>query len=116
MVNALAWEQAWEAAWYPSAFFDGVHLWSSNQAVLHEIAESVGLARRHYQGQARHPHYDAWGKPARKLLARQDVRRVTTRDLLHLMHGRLSEDLMTMSIRPRRGGSGEGQTKTEERN
>jgi hypothetical protein len=49
-------------------YFDGIHLATdADLEELHAEAERIGLRRCHFQNHPRHPHYDVWGAPARKL-------------------------------------------------
>ena len=38
-------------------------------AELHWAAELIGLERTWFQADARHPHYDVWGAPKKRLLS-----------------------------------------------
>ena len=41
---------------------DGTHLVGHPISELHRFAESIGLKRKWYQTQSRHPHYDIMSK------------------------------------------------------
>ena len=48
-------------------WFDGIHLMAPTEAELHQVAASVGLKPEWFQAHPRHPHYDVWGAPAKRL-------------------------------------------------
>jgi len=63
-------------------FFDGTHLMSTDEEELHTKARQVGLKRKWFQADAKHPHYDAWANPKARLMADPDVCKVTSREML----------------------------------
>ena len=66
-------------------YFDGVHLWSPCADALHWLAGKIGLKRAHFQARARHPHYDAWGKPAARVVEHEGVMWVSKREMIAYM-------------------------------
>lgn len=59
-------------------YFDGQHLMANSPAELHAEAQRIGLKREWFQDHPRHPHYDVWGAPAKKLIVN-----CTTRQMLN---------------------------------
>ena len=59
-------------------YFDGVHLATdSDLSELHREARLIGLKREWFQEHSRHPHYDVFGAPAKRLAVN-----CTSRELL----------------------------------
>ncbi len=64
-------------------YFDGQHLMADTLDELHAEAKRIGLKPEWFQGHPRHPHYDAWGAPRRKLSVN-----CTSRQMLRLRRGK----------------------------
>lgn len=50
-------------------WFDGVHMMTDSDDLeeLHLEAERIGLERAYFQDHPTHPHYDLWGRWARRI-------------------------------------------------
>jgi len=60
--------------------FDGTHLATDGDlAELHAKAAEIGLEPKWFQDHPRHPHYDVWGAPARRLVANCTARELVRR-------------------------------------
>ena len=59
-------------------YFDGVHMMTDGSLdELDRAADAIGLARKHFQPHRRHPHFDVWGAPAKRIRVN-----CTTREML----------------------------------
>jgi len=67
----------------PIYYFDGVHLICENLDALHTIAKDIGLKRTHFQDKDI-PHYDLWGRPAKRILEWDNTKVVSTKKLIKL--------------------------------
>ncbi len=68
----------------PIFYFDGTHLWCADLDSLHSIAIQIGLKRAHFQD-GKHPHYDVWGRPKKKLLMFENTKVVSPKELIRWM-------------------------------
>jgi len=70
-------------------YTDGVHLVVDGlEEELHLFAQSVGLKRQWFQDHSHHPHYDiTTSRMLRRILSRDTVVRVSTKQLLKLSEG-----------------------------
>lgn len=68
--------------------FDGIHLMATDEAELHAKAWQVGVKRKWFQADVKHPHYDVWGKPKKLLMADAEVQKVSTREMLSRVRAR----------------------------
>ena len=67
----------------PIYYFDGVHLICENLESLHLMAKNIGLKRAHFQDKDI-PHYDLWGKPAKRIMLFGNTKIVSPKKLVKL--------------------------------
>lgn len=66
-------------------YCDGVHLVGTDEAELHQFAESIGMKRNWFQNHPTHPHYDILSGAIRKAAFVAGAQSVTSREIVQLM-------------------------------
>lgn len=73
---------------YPYGRMKMCHMVADCENELHEMADKIGVARRHYQKESKYKHYDIC-KSKRELAVKHGAKEIKSRDIVLMFNSNL---------------------------